>query len=119
MTKPIAASIAVETSSDLRLGGIVRFVTTWGLLPHDASEPSVLLLAFDPADHTNLIFTMAGSAESASNPGFLLGGVVSPWLSRGGLAHCHAELYYLSKQGRYTALASVDLPMRRAPQPQS
>jgi hypothetical protein len=80
------------------LGAYVTFTTIFpGKL-----DPNYVYIQVLCYQEGALVFATAGRYDRA----FLLGGSGSPWLSTGGAASCHADLYYWAR--KYNPLASTD-----------
>lgn len=92
-----AASIAWPT-----LGDTVTFTVTY---PDSVRSEFVYVkvACFQGPDHV-----FAYGATNVPDGEFLLGGTNSYWLTSGGSASCVADLFYWSKGGKYTVLASTD-----------
>lgn len=96
MPKPQPSSVAIE-QSDPKLGDAVTFAVEY---PDGIVGASIQISAYQDGA---LVFGTAGLADRS----LLLGGTSSPWLERGGPAHCVATLYWW-KHGRFTTLASTE-----------
>lgn len=84
------------------LGDYVTFTVT---IPDSLRSDFVFVqvLCYQGPIHS-LTFAASGPPDTE----FLLGGTNSPWLSSGGPASCNADLFYWTRGGKYTVIASTD-----------
>jgi hypothetical protein len=81
-------TIAVDPTSDLRLGGECSFVTTD--VPRTKNPPRIEVLAYS-AETGKLVY---GEVRDVTDQPFLLGGSSSLWLQHPEPVHCRATLFW-------------------------
>jgi hypothetical protein len=96
-TPQAAASISLN-QTDPHLGDWVTFAAAG--LPNSANSTRVQLICYQGS-------AMVYGADQPSDTAFLLGAMGSTWLSNGGSAFCHANLYQ-NGGGGYQFFASAD-----------
>src|SRR5262245_41036257 len=101
LNTPVAAATSAVVWEP-SLGESVSFTTTF---PNKLDERFVYVQVLCYQNGA-LVFATAGRYDRE----FLLGGTTSAWLSRGGAASCHADLYYWAQ--KYNQLASTEFTAR-------
>jgi len=104
LNTPAASSTSLTASGvwEPSLGESLTFTTAFP----NRLDPNFVYIQVLCYQDGALVFATAGRYDRA----FLLGGSASPWLTNGGPASCHADLYYWGQ--RYNQLAWTEFSAR-------